>query len=178
MNPYKACKVIKKLLKIGIVFLFLLVVILASGYVLLQHKGIQNRLAGYFMTVVSENLNTDFTVGNVDLAFPYRLRLRDIYLEDLHGDTLLSAKSITLGISRINPITKAIKVNAVNLNEAYFRLSSDSSYLLNIEFILERLRGKEDTTKTGWKIALNNIKLKNKLTNDSKKIIYMSIVYI
>ncbi|MBN1416353.1 MAG: translocation/assembly module TamB domain-containing protein [Bacteroidales bacterium] len=142
--------------------MFLLLVILASGYVLIQHKGIQNRITDYIMTVVSENLNTDFTVEHVDLAFPYRLRLRNIYLEDLHGDTLLYANSVTLGIRKINPIKKGIKINAVNLNEAYVRLSSDSTSLLNIRFILDRLQSKkEDTFKTGWKIALNNIKLKD-----------------
>ena len=112
------------------------------------------------MTVVSQELETHCTIGTVDLAFPYRLRLRNVYLEDLHHDTLLYAKSLTLGVSKINPVKRIIKVNAVNLNEAYFRLSVDSSSLMNINFILDRLKGNSDTSKTKWTTAFNNIKLK------------------
>jgi hypothetical protein len=159
--PNIACKVIKKLLKIGVFLLFLLFIILAAGYVFLQHKGIQNRLADHIMTVVSEKLGTSFTVGEVDLAFPYRLRLRNICLKDLHGDTIIFAKSATIGVSKINPVIKVIKVNAVNLNEAYFRLSSDSLSRMNIDFILEKLRKKDNDSKTGWSMVFNHINLKN-----------------
>jgi len=140
--------------------LFVLFALLASGYVLLQHKGIQNRLTTYFMSLISENLNTKCTIGEVDLAFPYRLRLKNIYIEDQNQDTLLFSRSLTIGVSRINPVKKVIKVNAINLNEAYFRLSSDSANLLNIEFILQRIRGNSAKSGSGWSVALNNIKLK------------------
>jgi hypothetical protein len=113
------------------------------------------------MTVVSERLGTRFTVGNVDLAFPYRLRLRNIFLEDLSGDTIIYARSATLGVSKINPVRKIVKINAVNLNEAYFHLSSDSLSQMNIDFILEKIRKKGSENKPGWSIVLNNIKLKN-----------------
>ncbi len=138
----------------------MLFALLATGYVLLQHKGIQNRLTDYLTAVVSKELNTTFTVGEVDLAFPYRLRLKQIYLEDLHGDTLLYAKSITLGVSKVNPLKKIIKVNAVNLKEAFVRLAVDSSARVNIEFIIDRLKGDGSASGTQWTIALNNIRLK------------------
>ena len=161
--PNLARKVIKKLFKIGVLLLFLLFVILAGGYVLLQHKGIQNRLTDRIMAVVSERLGTPFTVGEVDLAFPYRLRLRNICLEDLSGDTLIYAKSATIGVSKINPLKKIIKVNAVNLNDAYFRLASDSLSTMNIDFILEKISSKDSVSKPGWSIVFNNIRL-----NDSR----------
>ncbi|MBN2273806.1 MAG: translocation/assembly module TamB [Bacteroidales bacterium] len=140
--------------------LFIFFAFPATGYILLQHKGIQNRLTDYIMTIVSKNLKTDFIVGEVDLAFPYRLRLKNIYLEDLHHDTLLFARSLTLGVRSINPMKKVIKVNAVNLNEAYLRLTVDSTNLINIQFIIEHLKGGDGPSKQGWTTALNNIRLK------------------
>ena len=158
--PNIACKVIKKLLKIGVVFLFIVFALLATGYVLLQHKGIQNRLTQYITTVVSGELNTKFTVGEVDLAFPYRLRLKNIYLEDQQNDTLLYAESLTIGVSKVNPLKKIIKINAVNLKGVFFRLAVDSSGLVNIRFIIDRLQGKGGTSESRWVVALNNIRMK------------------
>jgi len=58
-------------------------------------------------------------------------------------------------------LKKVIKVNAINLDEAYFRLSLDSADRLNMDFILEKLRKKDSDSKPGWSIVFNNIKLKN-----------------
>jgi len=142
------------------VFLFVVFALMATGYILLQHKGIQNKLTGYIMSVVSRNLKTSFTIGEVDLTFPYRLRLRNIYLEDLKKDTLLFAESLTIGVSKINPLKRVIKVNAANLKGAYVRLSVDSLDELNIRFIIDLLKGKGGASGPGWTIALNNIRLK------------------
>jgi hypothetical protein len=144
-----------------VVFLFVIFALLATGYVLLQHKGIQNKLTDYIMTMMSRNLQTTFVVGEVDLAFPYRLRLKNIYLEDLQKDTLLAAKSLTMGVRNINPFKKVIRLNAVNIYEAYFRLVADSAGTMNIQFLLDKLAGKGDSSKTGWITEFNNIKLKD-----------------
>lgn len=134
--------------------------LLATGYVLIQHKGIQNKIIGIITSFVSDKLHTRFTIQEVDIAFPYRLKFADVYLEDLNGDTLLYAKSLTAGVNWLNPLNKVVKLNAINLNEAYFNLYFDSLNTHNLQFILNLLKPKEDVGKTGWTAQFNNIKLK------------------
>ena len=87
------------------------------------------------------NLNTRFTIGKIDIAFLYRIRLNDVYLEDLSGDTLLYAESLTVGIRHINPLKQEISIGSINLNNALFRLAIDSARNLNLNYFIDKLRG-------------------------------------
>jgi len=153
-------KIIKKILQITVLLLFLIFAMPATAYLLLQSKSIQTRLANEVMLKVSENLNTKFTIGSIDIAFLYRIRIKDVYLEDLSGDTLLSAKSLTVGIRYINPLKQKISLGSIDLDTTLIGLSVDSAKNLNLQYFINKLRGK-GSGKGNWAVKFNNIRLKN-----------------
>lgn len=136
-------KIIKKLVKITAILLLLVFAVPATAFLLLQSSRIQTELANRIMRVVSENLDTKFSISKIDMSFLYRIRLNDVYIEDFSGDTLLYVKSLTAGIRYVNPVKQEISVGSINLSEAFIGLSVDSTNNLNLKYLLDRF-------KRGW----------------------------
>jgi hypothetical protein len=152
-------KIIKKLIQLTVILLLMIFAILASAYLLLQSSRIQTKLVNRIMQVVSENLNTRFTISNIDISFLYRVRLNDVYLQDLSGDTLLFVKSLTAGIRYINPFNQEVSIGSINMDKAFVALAIDSGYELNINYFINKLKG-NGNGKGGWNIRFNNLRLR------------------
>jgi hypothetical protein len=153
-------KIIKKILQITAVLLFLVFAIPATAYLLMQSKRIQTGLVNKVMQIVSDNLKTRFTIGRIDIAFLYRVRLNEVYLEDLTGDTLIYIPSLTVGIRKINPVNHEIAIGGINLEDPLIALSIDSSKTLNLQYFIDKLKG-DGQGKGGWKVKFSNIRMKN-----------------
>jgi hypothetical protein len=111
------------------------------------------------MEIISENVNAKFTVSAIDISFFNKVRLKNVYIEDLNQDTLLYADQITSTILKL-PNKKRIPVNTLTLENATLRLATDSASTVNIEFIIDALRRK-DTTRAPRKLTFKNIKFEN-----------------
>jgi hypothetical protein len=146
---------------LAVVMLLIVIAIPAGAFLLLQSKTIQTNVAGKVMEIVSEKLGTQFTIGGIDVAFLYRIRLNDVYLEDLSGDTLIHANSITAGIQYINPIKYKVSIGSINLDKAMIALALDSTSELNLKLIIDKLKGDGKVKKNGWEVVFNNIRMQN-----------------
>jgi hypothetical protein len=153
-------KIIKKLVQLTAILLLLLFAFPAGAYLLLQSSRIQTDVANRVMKVVSENLNTTFSISKINISFLYRVRLDDVYLQDLSGDTLLYANSITAGIRYIRPVRKKISIGSIDIDNAFVSLAIDSAYNLNLNYIIDKLNG-NGNGKGGWDVRFNNVKLRH-----------------
>jgi hypothetical protein len=152
-------KIIKKLLQSIAILLLIAIAFPATAYLLLQSDAIQSNLAKRLMKTVSEKLDTRFTVGSIDIAFLYRIRFNDVYLEDLSGDTLIYAKTLTAGIRYVNPVKREVSIGSINFDNAYVALAIDSASELNLNYFIEKLRGSGEKKKGGWTVDFNNLRL-------------------
>ena len=134
-------------------------ILLSSAFILLQSRKVQTYVATKIMEVISENVNAKFIIGAIDISFFNKVRLNNVYIEDLNHDTLLYADQITASIVKL-PNKKRIPVNTITLENAILRLATDSANTVNIKFIVDGLRRK-DTTKAPRLLAIRNIKFKN-----------------
>ena len=155
-------KIIKKFLQLTAILLLLVFAFPATAFLLLQSSRIQTRLANRIMLTVSENLNTKFTIGKIDIAFLYRIRLNDVYLEDLAGDTLLYVENMTTGIRYINPLAREVTISSINFDKALVGLAIDSAGNLNLQYFINKLQG-DGKGEGGWEVKFNNLRL-----NDSR----------
>lgn len=154
-------KIIKKLVQLTVIVLLIVFAIPATAFLLLQSNKIQNRLTEKLTQIVSEKLDTKCSISSVDISFLYRVRLNDVYLEDLSGDTLIYVKRLTSGIKFINPISKSISIGSINVHQANVALRIDSLSELNLNYILDKLKSKKSKGKGGWEVRFNNIKLED-----------------
>ena len=113
------------------------------------------------MKIISDNLNIKLETDKVDISFFNKVKLNNVYIEDLNQDTLLYADQITASIIKL-PNKKRIPINTLTLEKAKIYFLIDSLNVVNIKFFIDELRRK-DTTKPKKIFTIRNIKL-----NDSK----------
>jgi len=154
-----------------IIFLLVCFSIPVLGLILLQNQKIQNfivqSVTGYF----SEKLQTRVNVSGASFSFINRIQLKDLYVEDLHGDTLLFADKVEGVISGINRSKKEVKISRIIMDSAYINFITDNKGILNLKFILDKIINKDDTGKTN--ILFKKIQVSNSrfnLINKEKKI--------
>jgi hypothetical protein len=153
-------KIIKKFVQLTAILLLIVFALPAIAYLMLQSSRIQTYVASNITRTISDQLDSKFTIGNVDIAFFYRVRLNDVYLEDLQGDTLLYARSIIAGIRNINLLNKAISIGSVDFNGAFVNLTIDSARIANIKYFVENIKS-NNQKKGDWKVTFNNMRLNN-----------------
>jgi hypothetical protein len=154
-------KIIKKILQITALLLILMFAMPAAAFLLLQNTNIQTGVVNKVMQVVSRNLQTRFTIGKIDISFLYRVRLKDVYLEDLSGDTLLYARSITVGIRQVNPFHREVSIGSIDLDRAFIGLAIDSSKNLNIQYFIDKLMSGNSGKGGAWKVLFNNVRMRD-----------------
>jgi hypothetical protein len=134
-------------------------VLLSTSFILLQNKGIQTYAAKKVMKVISENLDIKLEIDAIDIAFFNKVKLNNVYIEDLHRDTLLYADQVIASLIRF-PSKKRVPVNTLSFKNARINLISDSLETINIKFFIDQIRSK-DSTKAKRVFTFRNIRLNN-----------------
>ncbi len=88
-----------------------------------------------------------------------------MYVQDLHGDTLLYANNITAVIAPSMLFHHKVELKRIVLNKADVRFCTDTAHIFNIQFIIDAFASKStDTTTTSkWKVQFKRV-----ILNDSK----------
>jgi hypothetical protein len=131
------------------------------GILLLQNNKIQTYLTSKVAAKLSENLHARITVEAVSITFINRLQLKNLYIEDQNGDTLLFAGKINAALRNFSRSKKEIVLSKVNLEDAYIHFIVDTSGVINLRFILDQLISKEKTDSSKFSFQINNAELKN-----------------
>ena len=114
------------------------------------------------MQIVSENLQTRFTIGKIDISFLYRVRLKDVYLEDLSGDTLIICPFITVGIRQVNPFNREVSIGSIDLDKRMISLAIDSSKTSEYPVFYRQTAEETNSGKGGaWKVRFNNVRMRD-----------------
>ena len=153
-------KIIKKLVKIAALLLLIFITLPFVAFFLLQNSQVQTFVAGNITKIISRNLNTEVSLGKVNISFPYRLKIHDLYLEDIYGDTLIYSESLIAGIRNLNPVNHSISLGSVDLNKASVRLYIDSTRTVNIKYLVNHIKSNKQGDGK-WDVSFNNIRLNN-----------------
>ena len=162
-------RVVKKSLKIvawiagSIVFLLLLVIIA------IQIPAVQNFAKNKAVSYLEGKLKTKISIDKLSIAFPKRIVLTGIYLEDQKHDTLLAGKEVRVDIGMFGLLHNEVNVSYLSLDGIranIYRLKPDTSF--NFQYIVdafssdqkEEAKPKDSSSSMKFhldKIILNNI---------------------
>ncbi len=171
----KILKVLWKTLKYSFIVLLVLGIAL---FIALQTSAVQTFLAQKASDYLSTELNTKVSIGKVDIDFFANANLRDVYVEDLHQDTLIYGGNINCKISGFSFKEKKMKLEEVtleNINAKLITYKGDST--LNMQFLLDYFSPKSSTpkdTSAGFEVkygalVMNNVNFTYKDLNDTSK---------
>jgi hypothetical protein len=157
-------KDIKKLANILFRILAILIFLLVVCFLLIQVKSVQTYLAKKTTAYLSERFNTKVAIGGVEIEFFKTVVLKEVYIEDLHHDTLLYSKKLKLDIGRMDLEKQIIHINSISLLDtktALVKYLSDADF--NYQFIINAFESKQKTKSDGtpWDISVGEINLQN-----------------
>lgn len=119
--------------------MLVLLAVPAMSLLFLQNRQVQTMVSRFFADRLSAELKTSITLSSVHYSFFKRIQVRDLYIEDLHGDTLLFSELTKLRIRQIRPERNGIEIRKITMENAYVNFVIDSSQVLNLKFITDRL---------------------------------------
>ena len=154
-----------KLLKIigrtiGITLEWLLVIVIALVF-LIRISAFQTYLGGLATDYLSSEMNTEMRIGKIDIVFLNRAQLKDVYVEDLNGDTLASIHTIDV---RIGSLGDPIVLKRITLDKGRVGINRNKkSGDFNFQFIIDYFDSgaPKDPNSKPTAIEIGELALKN-----------------
>lgn len=134
----------------------------AALYTVFRSQVVQNWVSQRVASWLSEELNTEVSVGGVNMTFFLDLVLEDIHIRDHHHNTLLYAGYLRAGVDEIDLEKRRIILNRLSLDHAFvalMRYYGEKS--LNYQFIIGHFKSEKDSSPAAspWTFSINHIKL-------------------
>ncbi|MCK5138171.1 MAG: translocation/assembly module TamB domain-containing protein [Bacteroidales bacterium] len=108
---------------------------------------------------LSTELKASISLSSVNYSFYKRIQIKDLYIEDQHGDTLLFAELTKLRIKQLRPERNRIDIRKITLENAFVNLVIDSSGVVNLKFITDRLKKPHVPPERKSKLHISSIEL-------------------
>ncbi|MEN8155335.1 MAG: translocation/assembly module TamB domain-containing protein [Bacteroidota bacterium] len=131
----------------------------ALSLLFLQNRQVQTRMSLFVAERLSEELQANISLSSVNYSFFRRVQVRDLYVEDLYGDTLLYAGLTKLHIKQFKPEHKGLTIKKIIVEDAYFNLVIDSSSVVNLKFITDKLKKPHIPPEQKSRIRIASIEL-------------------
>jgi len=113
----------RRTLKIaGLTILGLLLLLLLLVLLLLYSHAVQRSAAQYGARYLTDKLRARVEIGSLQLSFPNRLVLQDVFLGDDRGDTLARLRLLDVDIDMWALLQNRVEVHRILLSDAHLRL--------------------------------------------------------
>lgn len=166
MNKEKLRKIIKKTTRALMWTTGIFVVLLIALYFAFRSPACQTWISQKAANYLSDELGTHVSIEGVNIQFVSSVVLEGIYVQDLHGDTLLHAPALTVAISNFSYENKYMSVDEVKITDATIKLKKYKGVRgLNFKFIADYFESSDTTVKpknpSPWKVDMGALVFDN-----------------
>ena len=159
-------KIIKKrILKIGVYILTGIITIIVLISFLLHSSISQTLLARIATSYYSNKFNTTISIDKISISFFNKIQLRNLLINDLHGDTLICSGEVDISLKRFNLKKRVIHFGKIDMENADIRIRKykDENYS-NYQFLLGEYANRNDTivqttSSPGWDIRSGKVEI-------------------
>lgn len=139
---------------LGLVSLLLLVSIA------IQIPVVQNAIVQRIVTFAETTIGTPVSLDRVSIAFPKRIVLQGLFVEDQQADTLLYAGSLSVDADMVALLSRRIQLNEVKLENVVANVSRTAEGVFNFDYIVDSFSGEEapqQPSGPGWDFAIYDV---------------------
>lgn len=144
-----------------LIILLVFITIPATALLFLQNKKIQNHLSSYITSELSDYLGTSIKIKEVSITFFNRFQLKDVYIEDLKGDTILFSDKVKITLNHFNRSSREVGIKRLTLKNADIHLVATDTTGVNLNFIINEIRNPDKPESQKWDLRFSNIQLDN-----------------
>lgn len=125
----------------SLIVLFLLLVFL------LRLPSVQNYVVGKVTNYLEVKIGTPVKIGYINIAFPKKLVLEDIYFEDQSRDTLLAGERLMVDINMLKLLKNTVQIQEIDLKGITAKINrSAPDGDFNFDYILQAFASEEEST--------------------------------
>lgn len=153
----------------GLLWLFSgIIILLVALLILLQTCWLQNLVVTKTTSWLSKKLNTTVRLDEINITFPKSIYLKNLFVTDLHADTLVFFHELKADIGMMSLFKKQLIINAFSLDGASIFLNrtvEDNAF--NFAFIQQAFspsvpeNQKADTSSSSFGLSIGKITLHN-----------------
>ncbi len=112
----------------------------ALSLLFLQNRQVQTKVSKYLTEQLAEELQVPISLSSVSYSFFRRVQIKDLYIEDLHGDTLVYIGLTKLRIKQFRPEPKGLTIKKITAEDLFMNLVIDSANVVNIKYFTDRIK--------------------------------------
>jgi len=154
-------KGIKKIINILLNFIAVIALIAATIPVCLQSNKIQNALSNVIESELSRYVNSKVSIGNIDYQLFNTLRIKDLYIQDLHNDTLLYVKKTYVDVQFWQLFKNKLLFTAIEFDGLNGNLKQYKNGKTNADFIINAFKQPKRKSPSQVEYRIDNFRLKN-----------------
>ena len=142
-------KFIRRVLRVVLLTVLGILVLIAAVLLLFPTPAVQNFTRKKIASYLESKLHTRVEIGGMRISLSGKIHLQNIYLEDQHKDTLLSAGGINADIGILKLFHHELQINDIDLDKITVRCSRrlpDSVF--NFAYIIDAFSGNGPKSKT------------------------------
>src|SRR5579864_9802749 len=135
---YRFKRIVRRIFRITLGVLITLLLLSVIVLLLLQTSSVQNFGRKKIQAFLESKLHTKVIIGELSIDFPKNIVLKNLYVEDQHKDTLLSAGLLNLDVNLWGLFHHKIVVNNMDMDRWTVnmeRVLPDSDF--NYSFIIK-----------------------------------------
>jgi hypothetical protein len=141
---------LRRFLKVVLWIFGIVLALVVTIFLLLQIPAVQQRVAREVEKVAQASLGTDIGIGTLDLDFPNRIELEDLYMNNPTGDSIARIGHLGLGINMWGLLRSRVVVSDLVLRDVFANVQTTDS-TSNIQFLLDL--GITDSTAVDGKVV-------------------------
>jgi len=127
----------------------------------LQNRQVQTKVSQLLAEQLSEQLQADISLSSVNYTFFKRVQIRDLYIEDLHGDTLIYSELTKLRIKNIGSDRRGLEIRKIALENAWLNLVIEPEGGVNLAVIIDKLKKPHVPPERKNRLHINEITMSN-----------------
>ncbi len=143
------------------IVVLLLLAIPSLSLLFLQNRQVQTRVSKMLTDQLSEQLQATISLSSVNYSFFKRIQVRDLYIEDLHGDTLIYSELTKIRIKQIRPDQRSLEIRKITLENAWLNLVIESEGGVNLNLIIDRLKKPHVPPERKSRLHIHEITMSN-----------------
>lgn len=127
----------------SIIALFLLLIFL------IRLPSVQNYVVGKVTNYLENKIGTPVDIGHIEITFPKKLVLNDVYFEDQSKDTLIAGEELSVDINMFKLLKNTVEIQELELKGITAKINRtlpDSSF--NFDYILAAFASEEESSVT------------------------------
>lgn len=129
---------------------------------LLNLPSVQEAARKRIVEELKTKLDTELDIGELHFQPFNTIELKNISLYDRKNNDILKAERLYANVDLLPLLRNEVIINAVSLSNFHVDLSKDSSNApLNIQFIIDAFKPKDDTKKTSFDVKISSLNINN-----------------